>query len=199
MKNNLILFITGFSAAGKTTLSKYLEEHYPDKFKEVVSHTTRSPREEEKHGVHYYFVTPEEFDRMYEAGEFIEFVNLYGNKYGVSYKEVDRILNEGKIPVIVIHPFSMDHFDSLCDKYACLKIFLEPPSMEELYERLRKRYKNNIKELYKRMEEYKIERKMVKKSDFDYVIITDNIENTVCKTLQAIDRKLKEILKDKEK
>ena len=102
MTSNGKLFI--FSAAsgtGKTSLAKALVESTPD-VAFSVSHTTRAPRPGEQHGVHYYFVTREEFERMVANGEFVEHATVFGNSYGTSKQAIEDQIKSGKSVILDI-------------------------------------------------------------------------------------------------
>lgn len=98
MENKLIV-LSGPSASGKTTLVKSLKEKYP--IIELVSHTTRKPRDGERNGVAYYFVDTEEFNHMVAEGRFIEHVAYAGNQYGLMAREAEKKLKQGHCCVIV--------------------------------------------------------------------------------------------------
>ncbi|KAG8779416.1 hypothetical protein FRC15_010202 [Serendipita sp. 397] len=90
------LVLSGPSGVGKSTLLKRLFREHPERFGFSVSHTTRKKREGEEDGVAYHFVTMEEFDRMIDRKEFIEFATFSGNKYGTSIKAVEDVATTGK-------------------------------------------------------------------------------------------------------
>lgn len=130
---------------GKSTLIKRLLEELPEKFELCVSHTTRQPRPDEKDGVHYYFTTKEEMEKAIANGEFCESAEVHGNLYGTSFKAVQAITEKGKCCVFdvdvqgaqSIHKYYKDRNDKP------VFIFITPPSIEELKQRLEGRYLEN--------------------------------------------------------
>src|SRR3970040_804332 len=99
-KGNLFIF-SAASGTGKTSLAKALVESTPD-IAFSVSHTTRAPRPGEQHGVHYYFVTREEFERMVANGEFVEHATVFGNSYGTSKQAIEDQIQSGKSVILDI-------------------------------------------------------------------------------------------------
>ena len=82
------------------TLTRRLLEELPHIYGLCVSHTTRKPRPGEEHGVHYYFVTKPEMERMNAAGKFVEYVTLFGNNYGTSMDAIDSVTEQGKVCIL---------------------------------------------------------------------------------------------------
>jgi guanylate kinase len=130
----MIVILSGLSGTGKSTLARWLEMN--GNFIEAVSHTTRPQRGGEIDGVHYYFVSEEEFNQMLEDGKFIEFVELYGYKYGLTYDEIERIHALGKDAVVVLHPEGLRYFDKVCKQYGCLRVMLHTDAIEVLRYRM---------------------------------------------------------------
>lgn len=95
-----IITITGPSCSGKTTLVRALMRKHPDLFAEIVSHTTRKPRDGEVEGVDYFYVTEDEFETV----PMVESIEFNGIRYGGSVAEFDRCFAEGKVPLIVVEP-----------------------------------------------------------------------------------------------
>lgn len=82
------------------TLTRRLLQEYPHIYGLSVSHTTRKPRIGEEHGVHYYFVSKQEMNKMNASGKFIEYVSLFGNDYGTSMDSIDRVTEQGKVCIL---------------------------------------------------------------------------------------------------
>ena len=138
MKRTGILFlVSGPSGSGKSTLCRRLEGEGEAEFS--VSCTTRAPREGEKHGSEYYFLSTDEFDRKVEAGEFLEFAEVHGNKYGTLRSEViDRLL-DGKDVVMDIDVQGAGQVRGCEDsaiQRALVDLFVMPPDERELAARL---------------------------------------------------------------
>lgn len=147
----LKFIITGPSGAGKTTVADALLAcSLP--VSRVVTHTTRPIREGERTREHYYFLTEEVFKRLRAEGEFVETAQVYGNWYGTSKMELDRISSEGKYPLLVVDIQGAKWWQ---DNYPedCNVIFLRPPSVTELRRRLSLRCSENSEGIERRVSE----------------------------------------------
>jgi guanylate kinase len=166
------LFI--FSAAsgtGKTSLAKALIERHPQ-LAFSVSHTTRAPRPGEQHGVHYYYVSREEFDRMVAAGEFVEHATVFGNSYGTSKQTIEHQLQAGKDVILDI-----DWQGARAIKQwrpDAVSIFILPPSRQALRERLTGRQQDSEEVIEWRMREAVAE--MSHYGEFDRLVVNDDFE-----------------------
>ncbi|MFN3568335.1 MAG: guanylate kinase [Caldimicrobium sp.] len=165
--NRLILIVSGPSGAGKSTLLKGLPV---DEFYFSISHTTRLPRQGETHGKEYYFVNKETFLKMLEAGEFLEWIEVHGNFYGTSIKEVEKAFSQGKHLVLDVEVIGAS---ALKRKFgpSALSIFILPPNLKILEERLRKRGTESEEKIKERLERARLEISFAPL--FDYVIIND--------------------------
>jgi len=177
----MLIILSGPSAAGKTTIAKYLETYYVDQFEEIVSHTTRPMRPGEIDGKHYHFVDKNTFELMLKQDAFIEHQQVYGHYYGVSKQAVEKVVSQNKHGIVIIYPEALHFFEDYCKRYRCLKIFVDAPDII-LKERLLKRGKN-IKE---RWQKIAYERSF--KPLYDYVINTDKpLEDTIKEILQIVN------------
>jgi guanylate kinase len=129
--------IAGPSGVGKGTLINMLLKKYPNIFGFSVSHTTRSPREGEVEGVSYYFTSKEKMQQEIEQGLFLEHANVHGNFYGTSKIAVKKVQEQEKICILDIDIQGVQQVKAsgIQGKY----LFISPPSMEELEQRLRGR------------------------------------------------------------
>jgi len=168
--NSLILIISGPSGAGKTTLLQFLPS---ENFYFSVSHTTRSPRKEEVNGKDYYFVSKEEFLKMIKNDEFLEWVEIFGTYYGTSLKEIDKAILQNKHLVLDIEVIGATRLRNFFGNSAIF-IFILPPNLEVLKERLRKRGTEDEIEIEKRINRALEEIKFA--GWFDYIIINDELE-----------------------
>lgn len=168
----LLLIISSPSGAGKTTLTRDLLSTFPD-LTFSVSHTTRMPRANERDGYDYHFISAERFQEMVNAGRFAEWAHVHGNSYGTSLDEIDRAEREGKSGIV----FDIDYQGARQIKKArpnAIGVFVLPPSMHELKERLRNRASDDEETIERR---YKNARREIENYDaFDYVLVNDNLE-----------------------
>ncbi|XP_050316229.1 uncharacterized protein LOC126750537 isoform X2 [Anthonomus grandis grandis] len=182
------LVFCGPSGTGKSTLIKRLMDDFPDKFGFTVSHTTRSPRPGEIHGKHYYFTDENSMKRAIEKGEFIEHAVFSGNMYGTSIKAVEDIAKEGKVVLMDIDMQGVKQVKktSLNPWY----VFIQPPSINELRNRLVKRKTENEESLQRRLAKAREEVNFGLTSKyFDKIIVNDDLDKAY--------RELKEFVEDK--
>lgn len=166
------LFI--FSAAsgtGKTSLAHELMKRVRN-LAFSVSHTTRAPRPGETHGVHYYFVSPEEFESMAARGDFIEHAQVFGNRYGTSRRVVEDLFKEGKNVILDIDWQGARAIKSKMPE--AVSIFILPPSRTALAERLQNRRQDTPEVISKRMAAAISE--MSHYQEFDHVVVNDDFE-----------------------
>ena len=131
-----ILVLSAPSGGGKTSLARALVARRND-VEITVSHTTREQRPGEEHGVHYYFVEKIDFETMIEKGEFIEYAQVFDNYYGTSIKALENLISRGKHAILDI---DWQGARNVRRKYAdAISVFVMPPSMEALEQRLRER------------------------------------------------------------
>ena len=191
MKNENVknLFVlSGPSGCGKDTVIKCLKLIRDDIFLSV-SCTTRSPREGEKEGVDYYYMSTDQFKELIETGQMLEYNFYAGNYYGTSKKELDRGLSEGKIVILVIdvngaHNVRKVYPDSTL-------IFLMPPSIDVLKERLARRGSTN--DVDQRLEIAIHE--MGDAVNFDITIVNDDLERCVNEVSDMIESRAVKIIK----
>ncbi len=183
MKGKLIIF-SAPSGAGKTTLVKAIMQTDLS-FSFSVSATSRKPRENETDGVDYYFLSPEKFRDLISQDAFLEWEEVYENQfYGTLKSEVERIRNNGHHVV-----FDVDVVGGLNikKKYGneALALFVMPPSVEILTQRLTGRGTENDESLNKRLQKAQTELGFA--SQFDTIIINDNLDEAIAKTIITIN------------
>ena len=169
---NIMVILSSPSGVGKTTLTKKIQQKYPN-FKISVSHTTRIPRSNEVDGVDYHFVSKESFKKLIDQNQFYEYAKIFGNYYGTLRKTVDKdiISNDLIFDIDWQGTKQLSKFSNL----KLIKIYLIPDSKEELKKRLIKRDQNTKEEVDKR---YKSFNEDVKHwNDYDYIIINKNLDN----------------------
>ncbi|HEV7332093.1 MAG TPA: guanylate kinase [Flavisolibacter sp.] len=169
-----IVIITAPSGAGKTSITRYLLNKYPDKLAFSVSAATREPRGAEKNGVDYYFMSEEEFTNKIQHEEFVEWEMVYkGKYYGTLKSEIHRIWSEGKAPVLDIDVKGAIHVQQQYPG-TTLAIFIEPPSVEELKRRLMSRGTESEESLATRVNKAAYEISF--KNSFDKIIVNADLE-----------------------
>jgi guanylate kinase len=184
-----ILIITAPSGAGKTSITRQLMKKFPQ-LSFSVSAATRSARGEEKDGTDYYFISLEEFKRRIVDDEFIEWEMVYeGKYYGTLKSELERIWKLNKIPVLDIDVKGAIHVQQ---EYPIntLSIFIEPPSIDELKNRLNSRGTENEEAIQARINKASYEISF--KEQFNEVIVNDNFEKA-CATAEVLVKKFIEM------
>lgn len=182
------IIISAPSGAGKTTLVKRLMQKIP-RLGFSVSCTTRSPRTNEIHGIDYYFISLEEFKKKIEENAFVEYEEVYENQYyGTLHSELERLYNEGKIPVFDVDVKGGIRLKELFGKEA-LSVFIAPPSLQTLKERLTNRNTETPESLKRRVQ--KAEEELQYQSKFDAVVVNDDLELSSDKLVQLVGNFLK--------
>jgi len=180
-----LIVISAPSGAGKTTLCERLMAEFGDKIVLSISTTTRSIRHYEREGVHYFFVTPEEFRAKIQRGEFAEWAEVHKNLYGTARKTIENCLAGGKH---VLFDIDVQGAMSLRGQYGdrVLLIFIHPPSLEVLQERLTKRKGDSSTSIETRLRNAYNELEWSRK--FDHQITNDDLERAY-RELREIVRK----------
>jgi len=173
-RGNLIV-VSAPSGAGKTTIVKAILAKYPSMLFSV-SATTRPKRDIEVEGKDYFFLTRAEFERRIAAGELVEWEEIYGNLYGTLKAEVDRALTTGRTML-----FDIDVKGGLSIKrmypHDSIIIFIKPPSIEVLRDRLRNRKTEDDATFKRRMDRVAMELGMA--PQFDYQVVNDKLEQAI--------------------
>ncbi len=169
----LMIVLSSPSGAGKTTLSKKIQQS-DNSFKISVSHTTRKARANEVDGVDYHFVTKEKFKQLLKEDAFYEHTEIFGNFYGTSKSSVNKIVKD-KCNVLFDIDWKGAQQLSGYKELNLLKIFILPPSKEELEKRLVARNQDDKESIKNRLLAYS--RDIEHSNEYDHVIINDNVEN----------------------
>ncbi len=179
-----LIIISAPSGAGKTTLCELLLRDFSN-IQQSISTTTRPRRPHESHGQHYFFISQKEFDSKREQQEFAEWAEVHGNLYGTSKETIHSLLSQGKHVLFAIDVQGALALKKLYPERALL-IFIHPPSMEELHQRLQRRQGDSPEAIEKRMKNAYNEVAWSQK--FDYQIINDQLDKAYSQ-LKAIIRK----------
>lgn len=167
----LLIVLSGPSGVGKDALLLRLKElNYPLEY--ITTVTTRSRRAGERNHIDYHFITPQKFQAMIKQGELLEYANVYGNWYGVPRALVNEALNNGLDTIIKVDIQGAASIKKIVPQ--AVFIFLMPPSMEELGQRLKRRHTESSFDLDLRMQTAVEEMKQL--SLFDYVVYSQHNE-----------------------
>ena len=172
-EDQVMVILSSPSGAGKTTITKKIQQKYQN-FKISVSHTTRKPRPNEVEGVDYFFVTKEEFEKKKEKNEFYEQAKIFDNYYGTSKKSVTDIL-EKKNDILFDIDWQGTQQLSKFSELNLVKIFILPPNKKELENRLLQRNQDNKEIVAKRLGSFDVDATHWK--EYDHIVINDNLEN----------------------
>ena len=169
---NIMVILSSPSGAGKTTITKKIQQKYQT-FKISVSHTTRKPRPNEVDGVDYYFVSHEKFEKLIKEEKFYEYAKIFDNYYGTLRVTVDQTIKKNDIIFDIDWQGTkqLSKFKNL----ELIKIYLIPPNKEELKKRLVKRNQDSTQEVERRFKAY--DKDIKHWEDYDYVVINENLEN----------------------
>lgn len=170
----LLFVISGPSGVGKSTLRKEVMRRCKG-LRYSISCTTRLPRPGEQEGVDYYFVAPEIFERMKEAGEFIEWARVHGNYYGTPRRSLEEWWKEGYDVILEI---DVQGARQVKENYPQgIFVFIAPPSLRVLEERLRRRNADPEDEILLRMTNANLEMQSIR--DYNYLVVNDVFEEAV--------------------
>jgi guanylate kinase len=171
-----LIVISAPSGAGKTTITKRILEAHSDRLTFSISATTRSPRNGERNGIDYYFLSKEEFLQKIKDNQLIEYEEIFGNYYGTLVSEIERAQTDGKS---LLFDIDVKGGISIRSRYPdhSLLIFIAPPSMEILRDRLAKRASETTEVIERRLARAEMEMGMA--SIYAHVIINDDLEKAV--------------------
>ncbi len=162
------------SGAGKSSLVKALME-LDSRIQPAVSHTTRPPRGQEKHGREYYFVSADEFDQMVLRDAFLEWANVHGQRYGTSRQAIEERMAHGADVILEIDFQGALNIKRIFSN--AVLIFILPPSWDELRSRLQRRGEDTAEVIELRLKNAALE--MAQAREFDFVIINELFERAV--------------------
>ena len=182
MNKGILFVLSGPSGSGKTTLAKHLVNTMSG-VDFAISYTTRKIREGEEDGIDYKFIDKNEFNTMVDKDQFAEWAEVHGNFYGTPVSEIDKVLNKG---VDILLDIDVQGSSQIRSKYEnSVHIFLVPPDMNILRERLSKRNTENSSDLKKRMDMAVNEISRI--NDYDFIIVSDDIDKSLRKLESIVE------------
>jgi guanylate kinase len=190
--DGIMVILSSPSGAGKTTLVKLLSQQ--DNFEISISHTTRQPRPNENPNKDYYFVSDNEFNRLINNQEFLEYAKVFKNYYGTSRTPVIDKLTKGKNVLFDIDWQGADQIKNKNLDYKLISFFILPPSKEILFERLSNRDMKDKLIVEERMRQF--ERDVLHWINYDYVVINDELKSCYNKIHNLINAQINNGSKD---
>ena len=192
LNDGIMIILSSPSGAGKTTLVKKLSEL--DNFEISISHTTRSPRPNEIINKDYFFVKEEEFKRLINNEEFLEYAKVFNNYYGTTRTPVIDKLNKNKNVLFDIDWQGADQIKNKKLDYKLITFFILPPSKEILFQRLSNRHSADKLIAEERIKQF--ERDVLHWINYDYVVINDDLKTCFLKIKNLIDAEMNDGSKD---
>lgn len=182
-RRGLMLILSSPSGAGKTAISRHLLAE-DDNLDLSISCTTRAPRPGEEDGVHYHFISPEKFESMVQNDEFLEHATVFGHRYGTPRAPVEKALSDGRD---ILFDIDWQGTQQIGQRSGAdmVSVFILPPSLDELEQRLRKRAQDSEEVIKTRMS--KAADEMSHWPEYEYIIVNRDFENSI--------RRIKSILR----
>ena len=188
-KKGMMFILSSPSGTGKTTLTKKLAEHNK-KFAISISHTTRKPRPNEINGKDYHFVSIEKFNSLIKKNNFYEYANIFDNYYGTLKSTVKELLSQGKDILFDIDWQGTQQLKKI-EELSIVTIFILPPNIQVLKNRLLSRHKDQEELIEKRMNKFNEE--VSHWNEYSYVVINDDLNICYDKILKIITSEKKGI------
>lgn len=190
MKKGLLIILSGPSGVGKGTIRKKIIKNPRLNLAYSISMTTRQRREKEVDGFDYYFVTKEYFKESLAKGNFLEHCEFVGNFYGTPKDKVEELRNQGKNVFLEIEVSGASEVMSKVEGEDIVSIFLAPPSLGVLEQRIRRRKTEPEEIIQKRLE--KARREMNAGKNYDYIVLNDVVRRAANEVTEIILRKIEE-------
>ncbi|BAC44354.1 guanylate kinase [Malacoplasma penetrans] len=189
-KKGKIIIISGPSGVGKKTIIDQVINNVDLNLTYSISMTTRLPREHEKNGVDYFFVSEEEFNSAIEKGELLEWAEFANNKYGTPIKNLYKLIGENKNVILEIEVQGATKVKDILNREDYISIFLIPPSIRELKRRLKIRDTETKEKIKQRIKRAKVELKL--QNEYDFIILNDDAKNAADKLRHILYEKVLE-------
>ncbi|MCF7810673.1 guanylate kinase [bacterium] len=180
-KPGRLIVISAASGTGKSTVIKEVMKQLPDLVFSVSS-TTRKARDGEREGVHYHFLTHEEFKRRIEENRFVEWEEVYGEFYGTEHEALERNLKIGKSIILDIDVMGGEHLHFLYPD--AILIFLYPPSFKELRRRINSRGSENPDIISERLARFPLEKE--KGNKYPFRVVNDDVQRAASEVVNII-------------
>ena len=187
-KSGLLIILSGPSGVGKGTIRQQIISNKDLNLFYSVSMTTRKCRPGEKAGVDYYFVSKEEFQKNIDNGNLLEWAEFVNNRYGTPKDKIDEQLKLGKNVLLEIETLGAEQVLKKCQGMNLLSIFVIPPSLEELENRIRHRGTEDEKVINERIN--KARQEMPKQDLYQYKVVNDNLENACQQIIDIIKQRI---------
>ncbi len=185
-KDGIMVILSSPSGSGKTTLVKEISSK--NNYSISISHTTRTPRTNEVNGKEYFFVGEEEFKKLINNNEFLEYAKVFNNYYGSSKKSVLDNLKKGKNIIFDIDWQGTEQIKQKKLNYQLITFFILPPSKEELFDRLSNRDLKDKSIVEQRMKQF--DEDVLHWKNYDFVVINDDLEICYNQIINLIETKL---------
>ena len=187
MNKGLLVVISSPSGGGKTSVIKALKKRVDIDFKYSISATTRKPRPGEMNGKDYIFLNENEFQKQANNGELLEWEQVYNYFYGTPAAPIRKWLDAGNVVLLDI---DVNGALQIKEKFKAqsISIFLEPPSVDELLQRLKNRNTDSEQEIQKRLQRVSME--MSKREQFDYIVLNDDLNKAIQNVIEIIQNHL---------
>lgn len=190
----MLIVISGYSGVGKSTVINHMFKQMPN-LKFSISCTSRKPRKGEVDGLDYIFVSEDEFERRIERGEFVEYTKTFTNYYGTPKSEIDGALAQGNDLLLDINSVGAKNIKKSYPD--CLTVFITPPSLDVLKERLKNRGSENEESFRRRIDEIDFESKSI--PFYDFVITNDVASKCADEIVKYIEQRRQKLFEDKNK
>ena len=185
-KDGIMVILSSPSGSGKTTLVKKISSK--NNYSISISHTTRTPRTNEVNGKEYFFVGEEEFKKLINNNEFLEYAKVFNNYYGSSKKSVLDNLKKGKNIIFDIDWQGTEQIKQKKLNYQLITFFILPPSKEELFDRLSNRDLKDKSIVEQRMKQF--DEDVLHWKNYDFVVVNDDLEACYNQIINLIETKL---------
>ena len=185
-KDGIMVILSSPSGSGKTTLVKEISSK--NNYSISISHTTRTPRTNEVNGKEYFFVGEEEFKKLINNNEFLEYAKVFNNYYGSSKKLVLDNLKKGKNIIFDIDWQGTEQIKQKKLNYQLITFFILPPSKEELFDRLSNRDLKDKLIVEQRMKQF--DKDVLHWKNYDFVVVNDDLETCYNQIIDLIEKKL---------